>query len=73
MYITYKCRVCDCIFTMTRECVKWGQDNNKYISCPYGHRKLVKIDPYEDLEKCMGRDSYKRDKGAIKQTGWDRG
>lgn len=73
MYVTYECKVCGTIFTMTKESIEWGEKNKKYLSCPYGHRKIVELDKYADVEKCMDRDSFKRDKGAIKQTRWDRG
>ena len=73
LYVTYECKVCGTIFTLPIECVEWGERNNKYLSCPYGHRKIVELDKYADVEKCMDRDSFKRDKGAIKQTRWDRG
>lgn len=72
MYITYECKSCGNIFTMPTECVQWGEKNNKYIACPYGHRNIKEIDKYADAERCMNRDSYKRDKGAVKQVRWDR-
>ena len=72
MYITYECKVCGTIFTLPKESVEWGQKNKRFMSCPYGHKKIVKLDPYEGAEKCMGANSYKRDKGYIKQKGWAR-
>lgn len=72
--IVYKCNSCKKHFILLTEEVTHSEQESRYITCPYhgSHRNISVAGKYEDIEKCMEHDSYKRVKGSIKQTKWSR-
>ena len=54
-YVGFRCLKCGLVFIITKEGLSKGQAMDKYISCPYGHRRIEKMDPYEKLNECMNQ------------------
>ena len=69
MYIAYKCLKCDTEFMISKDQVKHMEAQGRYLACPFGHYKIMKVNKYEGIRECMGHSHYKRSNGAIKQIG----
>lgn len=72
MYNSYRCLKCGTITTVPTEDVIRMELENRIVRCAFGHIQIVKINPYEGIDSCMSHDTYKKDGGVTKQTGWSR-
>lgn len=54
-YIAYKCKSCGLVFVVTEDSIRLAKILNRFMSCPLGHRGIEKLDPYDDLLKCMNQ------------------
>jgi len=54
-YIAYKCLECGLVFVITEGDANKGETLGKYLSCPYGHRHIEKLNAYEGLRECMSQ------------------
>lgn len=68
-YIIYKCLSCNKHFILFTNEVKHTEEESRYIACPFhgSHRNICVVGKYENIKECMEHDSYKREKGRIKQ------
>ena len=55
IYIAYSCNKCGLVFIITNIDNYIGQETNKYLACPYGHRNIKKLDAYEGMNECMNQ------------------
>jgi DNA-directed RNA polymerase subunit RPC12/RpoP len=71
-YIIYRCNVCGNYFILLRSQVKYSERESKYITCPYhGKHKDIRVcGTYDSIKECMMHDSYRRERGRLKQRGW---
>lgn len=72
MYVSYRCTICNTEFIIPTQTLSKAELEGKYITCPLdGRHKAVSVDGrYDDLKECMKHDHYKKENGAIRQTGW---
>ena len=68
-YIIYECLDCHNHFILDEREVTYSEEESKYMTCPYHgkHKRIIIVQKYNDIERCMDHISYKREKGRIKQ------
>ena len=74
-YIVYRCLICGNHFVLMSNEVTHSEEESKFITCPYHgkHKQIIVVHKYENIEECMGHDSYVKESGKVKQRGWGSG
>lgn len=72
MYTAYRCLKCNTTTIIPTEDIKRMESEGRYISCPFGHKHIVKLDQYADIKECMDHDTYKKEHGVTKQIRWSK-
>lgn len=72
MYISFKCLICNTTITSPIEDIKRMELEGRHVRCIFGHKEIIKLNQYEGIRDCMSHDTYKKDHGVTKQTGWSR-
>ena len=72
MYVSYRCTICNTEFIIPTQTLTKAELEGKYLTCPLDgrHKVVVCEGRYDDLKECMKHDRYKKENGAVRQTGW---
>lgn len=67
MYMAYRCKQCGIAFMIpTEDIIRMGKQK-RYLSCPYGHRRVDELDKYDNLKECMDNHVYVREGRRMRQ------
>lgn len=67
MYIAYRCKQCESVFIIPIEDIEKMEKQKRYLSCPFGHKKIGKLDKYDSLKECMDNHVYVREGRRMRQ------
>lgn len=68
-YIIYECEICGLPFIIPTDGLRIADINQRYLSCPLGHRPIRRTGTFDDLQNCMEKaNTYKKVNGRVVQT-----